>query len=53
MTIPKDMDDRVIQPERFSTESAKLSCPMSTESWKLIDLVQFCKYAKRGASEVS
>ena len=44
---------KVIQPERFSKLiQPNVSCPISTESWKLSDLVKFCKYAKRGASEV-
>ena len=39
-------------PRDFQLNQPKLSCPIGTESWKLSDLVQFCKYAKRGASEV-
>ena len=43
---------RIIQPERFSTESAKTKVSYKYWIMEVNDLVQFCKYAKRGASEV-
>ena len=39
-------------PRDFQLNQPKLICPTSTEAWQLSDVVQFCKYAKRGASEV-
>ena len=51
-TLNKPVKTEQFNLRDLQLNQPKLSCPISTESWTVSDLVQFCKYAKRGASEV-